>query len=108
MSSAKQYQDWSKEDLIKEISKLSGEFGLRFDRSKADRDLEEERQRMTLVEVVPELCVGDASQNLVIEGDNYDALKMLAVTHRGQVDCIYIDPPYNMLNRPGFRRGQFA
>lgn len=33
--------------------------------------------------------------NYVIEGDNLQALYLLEKTHRGRVDCIYIDPPYN-------------
>ena len=33
--------------------------------------------------------------NFVIEGDNLQALYLLEKTHRGKVDCIYIDPPYN-------------
>lgn len=33
--------------------------------------------------------------NLIIEGDNIDALRVLARTHKGKVDCIFIDPPYN-------------
>jgi len=37
--------------------------------------------------------------NLIIEGDNYDALRWLRMTHRGQVKCIYIDPPYNTGNK---------
>lgn len=31
----------------------------------------------------------------VINAENYHALRTLTYTHRGQVDCIYIDPPYN-------------
>ncbi|WP_310736176.1 DNA methyltransferase [Vibrio sp. SG41-7] len=31
----------------------------------------------------------------VINGENYHALKALTFTHRGKVDAIYIDPPYN-------------
>ena len=31
----------------------------------------------------------------VIEADNYHALQLLAYLYPGQVDCIYIDPPYN-------------
>ena len=38
------------------------------------------------------------SGNLVIEGDNLDALRLLSKTHKGKVDCIYIDPPYNTGN----------
>ena len=33
--------------------------------------------------------------NFIIEGDNLHALYLLEKTHRGKVDCIYIDPPYN-------------
>ncbi len=33
--------------------------------------------------------------NYIIEGDNLQALYLLEKTHRGKVDCIYIDPPYN-------------
>lgn len=36
-----------------------------------------------------------ASQNLVIEGDNFDSLRLLRSTHRGRIRVIYIDPPYN-------------
>jgi len=37
--------------------------------------------------------------NLIIEGDNFDALRYLRMTHAGRVKCIYIDPPYNTGNR---------
>ena len=33
--------------------------------------------------------------NFIIQGDNLQALYLLEKTHRGKVDCIYIDPPYN-------------
>lgn len=33
--------------------------------------------------------------NIIIEGDNYHALSCLNYTHRGKIDVIYIDPPYN-------------
>ena len=39
---------------------------------------------------------GDASTgNLLIQGDNLEALKALLPFYRGQVKCIFIDPPYN-------------
>lgn len=37
----------------------------------------------------------DTTENLFIEGDNLDALKMLQETYLGKVKMIYIDPPYN-------------
>lgn len=38
---------------------------------------------------------GDKPFHTVINGENYHALKALTYTHRGKVDVIYIDPPYN-------------
>ena len=36
-----------------------------------------------------------AQRNLLIQGDNLEALKSLLPFYRGQVKCIFIDPPYN-------------
>lgn len=33
--------------------------------------------------------------NFLIEGDNLASLKLLEKTHKGKLDLIYIDPPYN-------------
>lgn len=42
------------------------------------------------------LCKDESSPwNFIIEGDNLQALYLLEKTHKGKVDCIYIDPPYN-------------
>lgn len=38
---------------------------------------------------------GDKPYHTVINAENYHALQALLFTHRGRVDCIYIDPPYN-------------
>jgi adenine-specific DNA-methyltransferase len=40
----------------------------------------------------------DTTENLYIEGDNLDALKLLQETYLGKVKMIYIDPPYNTGN----------
>ena len=36
--------------------------------------------------------------HILIEGDNYHALQCLNYTHKGKIDVIYIDPPYNTGN----------
>ena len=41
----------------------------------------------------------NAKHNILIEGDNYHALKLLQYTHAGKIDVIYIDPPYNTGNK---------
>ncbi|MCB0810643.1 MAG: site-specific DNA-methyltransferase, partial [Flavobacteriales bacterium] len=38
------------------------------------------------------------SGNMVIHGDNLEALKSLLPQYEGKVNCIYIDPPYNTGN----------
>ncbi len=38
---------------------------------------------------------GDKPYHTVINGENFHALEALTFTHRGKVDAIYIDPPYN-------------
>ncbi|RWU09213.1 site-specific DNA-methyltransferase [Pseudidiomarina gelatinasegens] len=49
-----------------------------------------------LIEEVPELSYGDVKTgNMLIQGDNLDALKALLPYYAGQVKCVYIDPPYN-------------
>ena len=49
-----------------------------------------------LLEPVSSLSAGvPDSPNMLIEGDNLDALKALLPYYAGQVKCIFIDPPYN-------------
>jgi adenine-specific DNA-methyltransferase len=38
---------------------------------------------------------GDKPFHTLINAENFHALQLLMLTHRGMVDCIYIDPPYN-------------
>lgn len=40
----------------------------------------------------------DATENLYIEGDNLEVLKLLQESYLGMIDTIYIDPPYNTGN----------
>ncbi len=42
--------------------------------------------------------VTSLDDNLIIHGDNLEALKALLPTHAGKIDCIFIDPPYNTGN----------
>lgn len=52
----------------------------------------------TLRPCVAESVDFDSTQNLYIEGDNLDVLKLLQETYLGKVKMIYIDPPYNTGN----------
>ena len=53
---------------------------------------------MTLRPCCEESVDFDNTQNLYIEGDNLDVLKVLRETYLGKVKMIYIDPPYNTGN----------
>ena len=37
----------------------------------------------------------ERSENMIIRGDNLEALKALMPRYEGRIKCIYIDPPYN-------------
>lgn len=51
-----------------------------------------------LLKKIKSSSVGENSQNLIIHGDNLEALKALMPYYAGKVKCIYIDPPYNTGN----------
>lgn len=52
-----------------------------------------------LLKDVPDLACGEPGDgNLIVQGDNLVALKALLPYYAGQVNCIYIDPPYNTGN----------
>ena len=42
---------------------------------------------------------GGGEMNFLLEGDNLASLALLEKTHRGKIDVIYIDPPYNTGNK---------
>lgn len=44
------------------------------------------------------LSTQGTSENMLIEGDNLEALKSLMPYYRGKINCVYIDPPYNTGN----------
>jgi adenine-specific DNA-methyltransferase len=54
-----------------------------------------DRVPFRLLEEAPHRGAGEVSENLLVQGDNLEALKALLPFYAGQVKCIYIDPPYN-------------
>ena len=60
--------------------------------------LANERTTQTLRPCREESVDFDTTENLYIEGDNLDVLKVLRETYLGKVKMIYIDPPYNTGN----------
>ncbi len=63
---------------------------------KREAKLEARRSTRKTTRPCPEKSVDwDTTQNLYIEGDNLEALKIMRETYAGKVKLIYIDPPYN-------------
>lgn len=76
---------------------IDKKFGLVFEEHTEEVDEKLKKQ-------IPILCADETRKickdknlpyNFIIEGDNLQALYLLEKTHRGRIDCIYIDPPYN-------------
>ena len=67
-----------------------------------DEDLlASEKVPYRLLEEVPELSYTDKdehTENMLIQGDNLEALKALLPFYAGRVKCIFIDPPYNSMS----------
>jgi adenine-specific DNA-methyltransferase len=98
---ADNYDDYSKEQLLHLLRERDRRpnFGLVWERDEIDHDLSVNNDFVAL-DWDADLSCGDCPQdNLIIEGDNFDALRTLRMTHAGRVKCIYIDPPYNTGNR---------
>ncbi|MBI1952896.1 MAG: site-specific DNA-methyltransferase [Candidatus Omnitrophica bacterium] len=97
------YQIWSKEELIREIQKLAKrkKYGVVWeDKPEAVADLCKEKLPVLAEdELKAVVSTEDAPVNILIEGDNYHALSVLNYTHKGRVDVIYIDPPFNTGNQ---------
>ncbi|OGQ72199.1 MAG: hypothetical protein A2235_04665 [Deltaproteobacteria bacterium RIFOXYA2_FULL_42_10] len=103
---AKDYSQFSKEELLKIVEKLESrkKYGLIWDEEKVKEQFEKDAENAlpVLKEISSkEITDKDPSKpvNILIEGDNYHALSVLNFTHQGKIDVIYIDPPYNTGNR---------
>jgi adenine-specific DNA-methyltransferase len=97
------YDDLSKPELIRLLEardrRDATRFGLVWEANEIERD-QALNSDFVALDLVPEHSCGSAPyENLIIEGDNFDALRALRLSHAGQVKCIYIDPPYNTGNR---------
>jgi len=97
------YINLSKEELLALIDKQEAEldskkYGLVWDREKEPEQvvLDCEKNLPILKRLIEkEIKTNDGDDNIFIEGDNYHSLTVLNYTHKGKIDFIYIDPPYN-------------
>lgn len=99
----KDYSKLSKEELLKLVEKQEAEldskkYGLLWDREKEPEKvvLDCENNLPILKRIIDnEIKTDESDDNIIIEGDNYHSLTVLNYTHKGKIDVIYIDPPYN-------------
>lgn len=95
----KDYSNWSKNELIRELKKTEKrkKYGIVWE----DKPEEVAELCKTKLPVLKEdenkavVTDRESQTNILIEGDNYHALSVLNYTHKGAIDIIYIDPPYN-------------
>jgi len=108
----KDYKNWDKDDLIKEIEQLRKhkEYGLVWENNPEDVVERCKTEFPILEEVKKKEITTDPEKpiNLLIEGDNYHALSVLNYTHKGKIDVIYIDPPYNTGNKDFVYNDQYV
>jgi adenine-specific DNA-methyltransferase len=104
------YDRYSKEELVKIIEERDRKprLGLVWERDEIDHDRSMNQDFVALDLLTEHSCGEGPWQNLLIEGDNFDALRYLRMTHAGQVKCIYIDPPYNTGNKDFIYNDRFV
>lgn len=97
----KDYSNLTKDQLLEVIEKLEGKkkYGLVWDEERVPEKVVTDCQDKlpVLTEVKSKEIIKDENEptHILIEGDNYHALSVLNYTHKGKIDLIYIDPPYN-------------
>lgn len=94
-----QLHDWTKEQLVDEVARLRKrkKYGLVWE-DKPEDVVEQCKTELPVLKEVKNKAIAkdkNGPVNILIEGDNYHALSVLNYTHKGKIDVIYIDPPYN-------------
>jgi adenine-specific DNA-methyltransferase len=107
---ADNYDDYSREQLLRLLRERDRRprFGLVWERDEIDHDLSVNGDFVALDRDAALSCGDGPQENLIVEGDNFDALRYLRMTHAGRVKCIYIDPPYNTGNRDFIYNDRFV
>ena len=80
-------------DLEKDVN--GKKYGLVFEEHREEIDEVLDTHTPVLTEGKDLFIDNGGQMNFLIEGDNLASLKLLEKTHKGKIDLIYIDPPYN-------------
>ena len=97
-------QDENTSNLLSYLSELEKDvngkkYGLVFEEHRDEIDEVLETHTPVLTEEKGLFINNGGQMNFLIEGDNLASLKLLEKTHKGKIDLIYIDPPYNTGNK---------
>lgn len=84
-------------DLEKDVN--GKKYGLVFEEHREEIDEILDTHTPVLSEDKDLFIDNGGQMNFLIEGDNLASLKLLEKTHKGKIDLIYIDPPYNTGNK---------
>ena len=84
-------------DLEKDVN--GKKYGLVFEEHREEIDEVLDTHTPVLTEDKDLFIDNGGQMNFLIEGDNLASLKLLEKTHKGKIDLIYIDPPYNTGNK---------
>ena len=84
-------------DLEKDVN--GKKYGLVFEEHREEIDEVLDTHTPVLTEEEDLFIDNGEQMNFLIEGDNLASLKLLEKTHKGKIDLIYIDPPYNTGNK---------
>ena len=84
-------------DLEKDVN--GKKYGLVFEEHREEIDEVLDTHTPVLTEEKDLFIDNGGQMNFLIEGDNLASLKLLEKTHKGKIDLIYIDPPYNTGNK---------
>lgn len=84
-------------DLEKDVN--GKKYGLIFEEHREEIDEVLDTHTPVLTEDKDLFIDNGGQMNFLIEGDNLASLKLLEKTHKGKIDLIYIDPPYNTGNK---------
>lgn len=96
-------QDENTGNLLSYLSELEKDvngkkYGLVFEEHREEIDEVLDTHTPVLTENADLFIDHGGQMNFLLEGDNLAALKLLEKTHRGNIDLIFIDPPYNTRN----------
>lgn len=96
-------QDENMGNLLAYLSELEKDvrgkkYGLIFEEHREEIDEVLDTHTPVLTEDKDLFIDNDGNVNFLIEGDNLASLKLLEKTHKGKIDLIFIDPPYNTLS----------